>query len=274
MRVSLLTAGVLTGASLIGCAVPTPTDQDPSISSSTAAIIVVERSSGPGDAVRGDVVTARFVRASQGVLDDPALRIAGVAEDIAMTGTCTVPPDNTPTQGRAVELLDVGQVTVDSQQAALPTLKTTQLMPRSMPDPAGFVSGVFYSSRSNEAFTPSARVSLHTTGGPSLDPLNVSVTAPRDVTDVRVTATPTGVDVSWDASDADARDLVYVDVLSPAPHIVARCTGADTGHLVVSTTTDEGQLAIHRLHKEAFKAKGIEPGEIRFDVAKIVTFRR
>jgi hypothetical protein len=57
-----------------------------------------------------------------------------------------------------------------------------------------------------------------------------------------------------------------------------RCAATDAGHLVIPSQflagIDEGQLAVHRLHKESFKAKGIEPGEVRFDVAKVVTFRR
>ena len=73
-------------------------------------------------------------------------------------------------------------------------------------------------------------------------------------------------------------DLVYVDVLSPAPRVVMRCTSIDAGRILVPQGSiagiEEGQVAVHRLHKESFKAKGIEPGEVRFDVAKIVTFRR
>ena len=65
----------------------------------------------------------------------------------------------------------------------------------------------------------------------------------------------------------------------PSKTIVARCTTLDVGHLVVpfpssSPLVEEGQVSVHRLHRESFKAKGIEPGEIRFDVAHVVTFKR
>lgn len=148
-----------------------------------------------------------------------------------------------------------------------------------MPNPAGVVSGVFYSSRAADVFAAGSPVSLRSSGGADLlEGFSVSVTAPRDVGDVHVASVASGLDVSWDAADADAHNLVYVDVLSPAPRVVMRCTSIDDGHLLVPhgsiSGIDEGQLAVHRLHKESFKAKGIEPGEVRFDVAKVVTFRR
>src|SRR5262249_32187018 len=152
----------------------------------------------------------------------------------------------------AVELLDVGQVTLASQPVDGAT-KSTVLLPRSMPDPAGVVSGVFYSSRSADVFAPTSRVSLRSSGGADLlHGFNVTVTAPRDVADVHVTPIASGLDVAWDATDADAHDLVYVDVLSPAPRVVMRCAANDSGHLVVPGQVDEGQIAVHRLHKESF----------------------
>ncbi len=280
----LLFLVALSTSSLIACAVPGPEGgSDPSTTreSTATAVIVVERTSGPGDAVatRGDAVVARFVRVSQGVVDDPALRIAGVAADLPAPGTCFVPdesaalPSSAYSQGRVVELLDVGQLTVSSQLDGS-AAKTTLLSPRSMPDPAGVVSGIFYSSRSADVFAPGSRVSLRSSGADLVEGFNVAVTAPREVNDVRVTSNAAGIDVAWDAADADPHDLVYVDVLSPAPQVVLRCTASDSGRVLLPTQAEEGQVAVHRVHRESFKAKGIEPGEVRFDVAKIVTFRR
>ncbi|HVJ88904.1 MAG TPA: hypothetical protein VM580_03810 [Labilithrix sp.] len=276
MRSSLLPLVALVGSGLAACAVPAPEPGPETASSTATAIVMVERTSGPGDAIRGDAVIARFIRVRQGAVDDPALRIAGVAEDIPAPGTCSAPADPAVTQGRSVELLDVGPVALTSAADGSP--KNTVLLPRSMPDPAGVVSGVFYSARTADVFAPGSRVSLRADGGADLvDGFSVAVTAPHDVGDVRVASTSTGLDVSWDADDT-LHDLVYVDVLSPAPRVVVRCTSADTGHLFVPQNSipgiEEGQLAVHRLHKESFKAKGIDPGEVRFDVAKVVTFRR
>ena len=232
MRVPLLLLGAVSSSALVACvgAAPEPVGSDPTSSTATA-IVVVERTVGPGDAVRGDAIIARFVRVRQGAVDDPALRIAGVAEDIPLPGTCFAPSDSTSViqAGRSVELLDVGQVVLTGDGS-----KSTVLLPRSMPDPAGVVSGVFYSSRAADVFAAGSPVSLRSSGGADLlEGFSVSVTAPRDVGDVHVASVASGLDVSWDAADADAHDLVYVDVLSPAPRVVMRCTSIDDGHLLV-----------------------------------------
>lgn len=272
MRAALLLIGTLASLSLVACAgaASDPVGTDPTSSTATA-IVVVERTAGPGDTVRGDAITARFVRVRQGLVDDSALRMAGVAEDLPVPGNCFTPSDTTPAiQNRSVELLDVGQVVVSD------TAKNTVLLPRSMPDPAGVVSGVLYSSRTpgGDVFSPGSRVSLRSSGGADLlDGFAVSVTAPREIADVRVASTLTGLDVSWDA-DTDAHDIVYVDVLAPGTRVLTRCTATDASRLSIPLTsglTGLEELAVHRLHKESFKAKGIEPGEVRFDVAKVVS---
>lgn len=279
MRLPLFLITAVSSSSLVACVGAGPdtsTDSGTETSSTATAIVVIERTAGPGDAVRGDAITARFVRVKQGLVDDPALRMAGVAEDLPGLGTCFAPSEATPVlQGLGVELLDVGQIVLTSEDAK----SSAVLLPRSMPDPAGVVSGVIYSSRSADVFNAGSGVSLRALGGADLvEGFSLSVTAPSDVTDVQVTSVPSGLDVSWDAEGADPHDLVYVDVLSPAPRVVTRCTSIDGGRLLVPQSliagVDEGQIAVHRLHKESFKAKGIEPGEVRFDVAKVVTFRR
>jgi hypothetical protein len=274
--VSILLA--LSASSLVACAEPTPEQAQAtaeSTSSAATAVVVLERTAGPNDAARGDAVIARFVRVRQGQVDDPALRLAGIAEDSPPPGTCTVPAE-TPSapQGRSVELLDVGQVVVTSESAA----RSTVLLPRSMPEPAGVVSGVFYSARAADVFSAGSRISLRSVGGTDLaDGFSVSATAPREVADVHVTSTANGFDVSWDPIESDAHDLFYVDTLAPGGRVVSRCTSADANHVVLPQGSflgiDDGQLAVHRVHKESFRAKGIEPGEIRFDLARIVNVR-
>ncbi len=309
MRSNLLLTGALASfASFagMGCVAPPDDRPDAEATSSTAtAVVVVERTMGPGDAVRGDAVIARFVRVRQGVVDEQALRIAGAAgsdRDLPAIGTCSTAAaggESQPAlQPRSVDLLDVGVLTVDGAYAAAGTTnggKSTVLLPRSMPDPTGVVSGVFYSARSAEAFTPAARLLFHTSGGPDLaEGFRVDVPSPRDVADVHVafsggaggagsngsTATAGGLDVTWeaDAVASEARDIVYVDVLGSSSRLIARCATLDVGQLAVPAsaigTLDEGQLAVHRLHRESFRAKGIEPGEIRFDIARVVAFHR
>lgn len=282
MRLVSTLAVAFLGSTLVACFNGQPEAGPEAASTNATAIVSVERTAGPGEAVKPDAVSARFIRVRQGSVDDPALRIAGVAEDLPALGTCAVPTAN-PTagiQGRSVELLDVGDVTLTPvTSASSPALdaRVTMLSPRTMPDPAGVVRGVFYSSRSTEAFAAGAPVALRAVGGADLEPFSMTVSTPRDLGEVHVISVAGGLDVWWDATDADAHDLVYVDVLSTAPRSIARCTSVDAGHFLIpaaSVTIDEGQVAVHRLHKEPFTAKGISPGEIRFDLAKIVTFRR
>lgn len=289
MRSPLLLTGALASLTAVACGVPLDERPDAEATSTTAtAVVVVQRTSGPGDAIRGDAVIARFVRVRQGTVDDQALRIAGAAWDLPALGTCSTAQEAQPVlQPRSVELLDVGVLTVDSPAArSYGAPKSTVLLPRTMPDPTGVVSGVFYSARSAEAFTPAGRLQLHTSGGPDMpDGFRADVASPHDVSDVRVSSAGpmSGLDVSWDADavSKDGRDLVYIDVLGPSSRLVARCTTLDVGQFAIPGNAlgaiepdAQAQLSVHRLHRESFRAKGIEPGEIRFDVARVVTFRR
>jgi hypothetical protein len=261
---SLLTPLALTTVWLVGCTVGNPDlpDAEAQTSNAASAIVVVER--GPA----GDAIVARFVRARQGIVDDIALRTAGV-QDLPSAGTCVTTLLGQSSAGRAVDLLDVGAVTFDS----------TVLLPRSLPDPAGMVSGYFYSARSTEAFA-SSRVSLRAAGGTDLpEGFAVSLAAPHELVDVRVSSQTAGLELTWDATDADARDLVYVDVL--APNVVARCSANDgyaSGRLAVPANVlgnvEDGSLSVHRVHREAFKTRAIDSGEVRFDLARVVGFRR
>ena len=268
MRLPLVLVGILAAPSLVACAVAgTETDSTISQSSQTATAVVE---------VHNESVAVHVMRVNQGVVDESALRIAGVGDDIPAPGPCFVPVDvPVAIQARRVELLDIGQVTMASDDGTKATLG-----PRTMPDPAGVVSGYFYSSRSADAFVPGSKVSLRATGGGDLlDGFNVNVNAPHELADLKAFFTNDGsLDVAWDASDAEARDVVVADVLAPSRAVALRCVANDAGHLVVSGTAlasiDEGTLSVHRLHKESFKAKGIEPGEVRFDVAKVITFKR
>ncbi|MBS2017178.1 MAG: hypothetical protein JST00_30115 [Deltaproteobacteria bacterium] len=247
-----------------------------------AAVIVVSRSTGPGDAARirdeatndsslaRSSIVARFVRVRQGApLDEAALRLAGVANDLPSPGTCRASADEkSALQGREIDLLDVGPMSVDG----------TILLPRQMPDPTGIVSGVFYSARAAEPFTPATRIQVRASGGQALpEGFVVNVATPKDLGDVRVASSASGLDVSWDATD-DATDTVYMDVLDRASRVVTRCGSFDAGRFVVPSeslaSADEGQVVIHRVHTEAFTAKGIAPGQVRFDLARVVTFRR
>jgi hypothetical protein len=277
MRSPLLLTGALASLAAAGCSASTSSDLPDAEAASTnaTALVVVERSSGPTETSRPDVVIARFVRVREGKVDDQALRLAGAMVDLPQMGTCAVTPEAKPAlQPRTVDLLDVGPLTVAG----------TVITPRAMPDPTGVVNGSFYSARSAEAFTPLERLQLRANGGPDMpEGFSVNVVSPRDLTDVHAATSVNALEVSWEVAEAtppDSRDLVYVDVMGTGSRLLARCTTTDTGHLSIADKTlgasalEEGQVAVHRVHFESFKAKGIEPGEIRFDIARIVAFRR
>lgn len=265
LQVFMRIAGPLSLIALAGCTVSVPEPVE-TTSATATAIVVVERTSGPGDAVRADSIVARFVRVAnqKGSVDDHALRLAGVAYDMPALGTCTTAFEAAPVASRSVELLDVGLV----------TLEGTTLLPRAMPDPAGVVSGVFYSGRASDAFAPGGRVQLRASGGSDLDAaFSVTVAAPREIANVRVADVAGALDVTWDA-EPDVRDTIVIDVLAGAGRMTVRCADADRGRFVVPSALDEGQIVVHRVRREAFRARGIEPGELRFDLARVVPFRR
>jgi len=285
MRPHLLLTGALASLTAVGCVAPPDDRPDAEAAATTAtAVVVVERTTGPGDAIRGDAVIARFVRVRQGAVDEQALRIAGAASDLPAPGTCVTAAQDAAqpaVQPRGVDLLDVGVLTTSALDGSHNASKSTVLLPRSMPDPTGVVSGVFYSARSAEAFTPMARLQLHTSGGPDMpEGFRVDVASPHDVGDVHVSASASGLDIGWDvdALPSDARDVVYVDVLGQSSRLVARCTAVDVGQVSIPAASlgaiDEGMVSVHRLHRESFRAKNIEPGEIRFDLARVVAFHR
>ena len=265
------------GLSGVGCTFSPSSGDAPdaeAASSTASAVVVVERLSGPSEAARNDAIIARFLRVRQGIVDEQALRIAGVAQDLPAMGTCAARIESTDLELRAVELLDVGPLGLDDSSG-----RTTVLLPRAMPDPAGIVSGVFYSARSTDAFVPGARLSLHGGGGADrFEDFTVNVAAPRDMNDVRVAPLNGGLDIVWEAADSDVRDIVYVDVAGVGNRMMTRCTTFDTGRIFVASAeigaTEEGQVTVHRLHREGFRAKGIDPGEVRFDLARVVPFRR
>lgn len=276
MRSPLVILGAAASFAAVGCgfsAAPDAPDAE-AASTSTSALIVVERTAGPGDAVRGDGVVARFVRV-RGAIDDKdkdaALHLAGGALDLPPIGSCAASSERdlarvaTPTS-RTIDLLDVGTLTVDGRE----------LGQRVMPDPAGIVSGVFYSKTASDTFAPGARVTLRATGGKDLpDSFAASVSSPRELSDVRVAATAGALDVAWDATDAAPSDRVYVDVFDPSARLLTRCTVSDVdGRALVPSLADEGTVAVHRVHVEPFAAKNVDRGEVRFDVARIVAFRR
>ncbi|WP_394828464.1 hypothetical protein [Pendulispora albinea] len=192
----------------------------------------------------------------------------------------------------------------DRDRADLGRDSQTKLLPRHLPDVVDVVSGVVYTARAEgDAFPPRGRYVFRAAGAPEQDiaPFTVEATAKGEPLDVRVADQPIAhrehrdpgpvvfapndpVDVTWTPSpDASAEDdLLYIDVSArPAGAATVRCTFGDSGRATLTPSVfvnagagDEGTLAIHKVHRESFRAKGIDSGVLRFDFARVTSFRR
>lgn len=262
--------------------VAAPADMaDADVGTSSYAVVVVERETGPNDAVRAEAV-ARFVRMRQGTVDEGALRMAGVVVDFPVLGSCTPPGGTprlaapTPFVARGLELVDVGPVTVEANGVATP------LVPRRVPDVADLLSGVVYTRSADvETLPPHAHYLVRATGAGGPEALTFTGMAPAEL-EVHSMATAAGVELSWEPGNVE--DVVYVDVVARGPGTGSvvpplRCLFADgAGRGLVPSPAvdlqDEGVLEVHRLHREVLRVRGLEQGEVRFDFARVVPLHR
>jgi hypothetical protein len=262
------------------------------------AIVVVEHTMRPGDAARVEAV-ARFVRMRSGPVDDDALRMVGAAVDMPTLGGCAPAASlaRAARPARAVELVDVGGVTLESNGIA------TNLPARRLPDVADLISGVVYARAADEDSMPArGRYDLKIAGSRDMTPFSTTAFAPGDPSELRIAGhdvrkvgtialPPTlPVELTWEPGSVD--DLVYVDIVgdlangtsasggaSGAPTASrVRCLVSDNGHAILATSAfgklEEGSLTIHRVHREPFRLHNVEAGEVRFDIARDVLFTR
>ncbi len=283
---SALSIGAFGMLALVGCTTNVGATGEPASSEVNAAatgIVVVEGASA-NEGSRSEAV-ARFVRTRVGAVDDDALRMAGATVDFPAVGACESLAGLHGAPGaRAIALLDVGGVMLMAGDAM------TTLQARQVPDVADLVSGVVYSARADELPSRGAYV-LRIDGSADLDvpAFVVSATSPGEPANVRVgrddgrgaaVAIAAGahgtIDVTWEAGAGD--DAIYIDVAAATAAPVTRCLFDDSGRAALPVSAlgaiEDGTLAVHRLHREAFHARGVEPGEVRFDFARVVAFTR
>jgi hypothetical protein len=272
-------------AALVGCTgTVSGTALDAEAATITSAVVVVERTTDTTQGARAEG-SARFLRVAAPATVDDALRAIGAALELPARGTCASvrglagePADVAP----IVELLDVGTVSFVANGVE------TRLLPRQLPDVTDVVSGIIYARAAEPVLLPAAAgYVVHVAGGPGMAPFEITAAAPDDPISVRiagesgqgtVVATGPTIDLAWtvDAPDGPShdasRDLVYVDV---RPNAV-RCVFGNVGHAALSTALldETGTLIVHRLHREALRAPGIDSGEIRFDFARSVAYIR
>lgn len=282
MRLSLLALLPVVPAAL-GCAgtVSGASDGvDAEAITTTSAVVAVERTADSTEGSRAEA-SARFIRVVAPSSADDALRAIGASLDLPASGSCAaitslaVAPS---TQAPVVELLDVGGITVQADGVE------TRLAARQLPDVTDVVSGVVYARATDPSLLPtSTRYVIHVAGGQGLEPFELTAAAPGDPGDVHVTgedvpgtlvATGATVELSWPAAADRTDDVVYVDI---RPNGV-RCVldGATASHGSVSTLffDDAGTLVVHRLRRQPLSARGIDSGEVRFDFARTIAYRR
>jgi hypothetical protein len=285
MRTPILPLGAASIIALGGCSVQAAggDSADAEASTQATAVVVVERTAGPGDAARAEAV-ARFVQMRAGAVDDQALRMVGAAVDFPAVGACAPAGAARPlteAPARAVKLADVGVVFLEANGVK------TNLVARQVPDVADLVSGVVYTARAEASLAPRTRYVLRSGGTAEIDAFDVAALAPSEPAELQVgnqdghgaiaLAPSAGAELTWAWEPSD--DLVYVDIASSDSSTpVMRCLFGDTGHATVPASAfgaaEQGTISVHRLHREAFRARGLDSGEIRFDFARTVAFTR
>jgi hypothetical protein len=274
------------GLAALGCSanvVASPEAADAEATTSSAAFIEVSRTGAGAEASR---VVARFARVRGGAIGEQEMDLLRVGLSLPTADGCAVasPPRSLqdPGSSRAVELADVGTLSVEAGGSA------TTLAARQLPDVLDLVSGVVYTGEAS--FPARGRHDIHASGRPDLDvpAFSVSSQAPGDLADLRVAGQiagssnstlgipgSAGVELTWEPGAPD--DVVYVDVASRGQSTM-RCAFSDAGHGTLPASiigqADDGTITVHRLHRESFHVRGIDRGEIRFDLAKTVTFTR
>jgi hypothetical protein len=284
---------VLGAAISVGCSATvaaSPEGADADTMQAATAIVTVQRTFSFGAEVgtaRADAVGS-FVQMRSGSVDDQALHLVRAAVDLPAKGGCTALAQTwsaeTSAPARPVYLADVGAISLETGNTR------TNLSARQQPDVADLVSGVRYFARPTDAalLPAGGKYVLHVAGASGFDPFDVTAAAPADLGDVRVAGqdaaigitlgtNDAAIDISWEPGSAD--DAVFVDVKSRDPNVpVLRCLFPDAGHASLAAWSfggiEDGTLSLHRLHRESFRAHGIESGEIRFDFARVISFTR
>lgn len=243
-------AGVVTGS---------PEEADAQ-STSVTGVVVVDRTVTGDETARGEA-SARFVRL-RGAIDDGALKLVGAGLDLPPIGECATLRDHT--SSRSVELLDVGAISIE----ALGTGQRVALAPRRVPDVVDLVSGTMYSARIDEAAVPSGtNVAVLVGGSADVPAFSVRAKTPDAPSAVRISGLDgANAELTWNGTG----DSIYVDVGS------SRCSFADDGHASIPSAAfaDDGIVTVHRVRREKLSIPGLDSGELRFDFARAVAYRR
>lgn len=241
--------------------------------SAVAAMVVVEQSTGPGEASHTESV-ARFLR-THGGIDDTARAMVGADLDVPALGTCkAIAVGEGSAPARPLELLDVGALTLDG------TGSHASLVARRVPDVVDLVSGVVYTTREAPAF--GGKVTLHAAGSQDLEGFTVTADAPSAIEQLRIngadasasllviSASAPHAELSWVAG----ADTVYVDLAAGKSPASTRCAFKDDGFATLALPADVTTLTVHRVRQLPLHARGVDEGTLRFDTSRVIAFAR
>lgn len=252
--------------------------REASTSEVAAIVSVASVSYATGEAAPHATAVARFIKTQEGVVDAPTLAMLGADMDLPDLGTCSS-ATTSENGARAVQLLDFGSVSVDTAES------TTPLVPRLVPDVTDFISGVVYGARFEGSNAPTqGPVSIRVDGKGDANPFAISIADAHAPANVAFDGEPFDANaplefggtldlvVTWNAEAGD--DVVYFEIDGGGGER-ATCAYSDLGTATLPAALfarDGGTLTMHRLHREAILARGIDDGEARFDFARVYPF--
>lgn len=259
----------------VGCSAPVADDVADASLGSTAALVVIERTTAPDGAQAN--VSAKFMRLAGAADADILARTVGSPLEVPARGSCKALGAGRDKHGPgAIELLDVGDVTVRAEQMSMP------LAARAFPE-VDRVSGVFYTSRDASIDLPAGARYVIEGSGAALDHFSIEAEAPNALDDVRIADAVLGEGVALeDGASANVRwrsgaerDLVLVDVAA-ATGATTRCAFDDVageGRLPASvlradTLGGSATIAVHRVRRVAITG-AVDAGELRFDLVVV-----
>jgi len=266
-----------------GCSTAEPAGVETGALSGSVGVLHVERSAVDGSG--RTVLRAAFAR-YQGIDGDSVLRLLG-SGSAAELGSCALvdPVDTMGAEDADVELLDVGalHVAVADTEA--------RLSPRTFPDLASVLAGVFYAGDAALAM-PEPEVDEYqfvAEGGVEVGAFEVIVPAPAAVAGLELVGadgTFAGLDgrlteitragaltLQWDGDDP--RDLVEIELVSGAQTLT--CVARDEGSFRIAAedvalldADADARLLVRRVRVSPFDAAGIDLAFAR--VAAVRTF--
>ncbi len=277
----LLGASVTAGAA--GCSTTEAAAVDSSALTGSVGVLHVERSAQDGSG--RTVLRAAFAR-YRGIDGTSVVRLLG-SGSAARLGSCAFvePSGDLASDGADVELLDVGalHVAVADTEA--------RLTPRTFPDLASVLVGVFYAGDAALAM-PEAEVDEYrfvAEGSPDVSGFEVMVPAPAEPSGLQLvgsdgTSAPldgrltevarTGaLTLQWDGDDP--RDLVEVELMAGAQTLA--CTTRDEGSFRIPAddlsqleADAEARLVVRRVRVSPFDALGIDAAFARVAATRSV----